>query len=126
VTKRCARCGAEYQDWVRVCADCGIELASREGETEEDPESSASLSIEFTLLSGETVSVRAMLGGPATEEAVKSYAEELFRQLGTDDVRTFAYWWGGEFYVDAVRLREVAAISISTVAPEDDEEDWDE
>ena len=126
MTKRCVSCGTEYEDWVRVCADCGIEIGTRPGQEDEEAEMGRTLSIEFTLLSGETVSVRALLSDPATEDAVKSYADQLIAELGTEHVRTFAYWWGGEFYVDAVRLREVAAVSISTIAPEDDEEDWDE
>ncbi len=125
MTKRCPKCGTEYEDWVRVCADCGVEIGGAQ-EDDEEVELSHTLSIEFTLLSGETVSVRATLENPATEESVKSYAEDLVRQLGTEAVRTFAYWWEGEFYVDAVRLREVAAVSVSTLAPEDDEEEWDE
>lgn len=92
----------------------------------QDEEFTSTLSVEFTLLSGETVSVRDTLEEPATEESVRRYAEELIRQMGTDAVRTFAYWWGGDFYVDAVRLREVAALSVSPAAPEDEEiEDWD-
>ena len=83
MTKRCARCGTEYEDWVRVCADCGVRIGGREGEADEDPETGRTLSIELTLLSGETVSVRALLASPATEEAVRSYAEELIAELGT-------------------------------------------
>lgn len=83
------------------------------------------LSVEFTLLSGETISVRDSLGEPATEEAVRRYAEALIRDMQSDAVRTFVYWWGGDFYVDSVRMREVAALSVSPVA-EEDEEDWDE
>ena len=85
------------------------------------------LSIEFTLLSGETITVRAVLEEPATEDSVRSYADALIRDIGTDKTSTFAYWWEDEFYVDAVRMREVAAISVSTLAPEDDDaEEWEE
>lgn len=86
------------------------------------------LSIEFTLLSGETISVRDSLDEEATEAAVRRYAEKLVRELQSDTVHTFAYWWAGDFYVDAVRMREVAAISVSPVAAEDDEadEDWED
>jgi hypothetical protein len=83
------------------------------------------LSIEFTLLSGETVSVRDELDEPATEQSVRRYADGLIRQIGSDTVRTFAYWWEGEFYVDAVRLKEVAAVSVSTVSDDDDADEWD-
>ena len=85
-----------------------------------------SLSIEFTLLSGETISVRQPLEELPTEESLRAYADDLIRQMGTDVVRTFAYSWEGEFYVDAVRLREVAALSVSTASSEDEEEDWEE
>src|SRR4026208_2391784 len=69
------------------------------------------LSIEFTLLSGETISVRDSIEEPVTEESIRTYADRLIRELGSDTVRTFAYSWEGEFYVDAVRLKEVAAVS---------------
>ena|SRR5581483_3575018 len=86
------------------------------------------LSIEFTLLSGETISVRDSIDGPVTEDAIRAYAQRLISELGTDTVRTFAYSWEGEFYVDAVRLREVAAVSVSTAASDedDDEDEWAE
>ena len=85
------------------------------------------LSIEFTLLSGETVSVRDTLEENATEELVRRYAEGLIREIGSDTVRTFSYWWDGEFYVDAVRMHEVAAVSVSTVSLDDadDDDDWE-
>ncbi len=80
------------------------------------------LSVEFTLLSGETISVRAVLEEPATEDAVQRYADDLFREIGSDTVRKFTYWWEDEFYVDAIRMREIAAVSISTVTSDDDED----
>lgn len=86
---------------------------------------SSGLSIEFTLLSGETISVRDSLDEDVTEAAVRRYADRLVRELQTDTVRTFSYWWAGDFYVDAVRMREVAALSVSPVAEEDDQEDED-
>jgi len=91
-------------------------------------EESREISIEFTLLSGETISVRDELDDEVTEDAVRRYAQNLVDGMGGDTIRTFAYWWEGEFYVDAVRMREVAALSVSTVTEEDDEEDeeWDE
>jgi len=108
-----------------MCADCGVPLTATADtdDDEDDPDEDRGLSIEFTLLSGETISVRAELDGPATEDAVQRYADELFSEIGVDTVRKFTYWWEDEFYVDAVRMREVAAVSISTVAPEDDEEE---
>jgi hypothetical protein len=81
------------------------------------------LSIEFTLLSGETISVRDAIEEPVTEETIRAYAERLIRELGSDTVRTFAYSWEGEFYVDAVRLREVAAVSVSTASADEDEDE---
>lgn len=86
-----------------------------------------SLSVEFTLLSGETISVRETLDEPVTEESVRRYADILVREMQNESIRTFAYWWGGDYYVDAVRMREVAAMSVSPVADEDDEdEDFEE
>jgi hypothetical protein len=85
---------------------------------------SQTLSVEFTLLSGETITVRDALEEAATEETIRQYAQQLIDQLGSDTVRAFAYWWDDEFYVDAVRMREVAALSVSTVTT-DDGDDWD-
>jgi hypothetical protein len=86
---------------------------------------SQTLSVEFTLLSGETITVRDTLEETATEDAIRRYAQQLIDQLGTDVVRSFAYWWDDEFYVDAVRLKEVAALSVSTVTTDEDADDWD-
>lgn len=102
-------------------------MADTPYEDDQNEELGRKLSIEFTLLSGETISVRDTLDGPATEDSVRAYAEDLIRQIGTDTVRTFAYWWEEEFYVDALRMREVAAVSVSTVSPdEEQDEDWEE
>jgi len=90
-----------------------------------DGQLSADLSIEFTLLSGETVSVRDSLDGEVTEVEIRRYADSLVRELQTDTVHTFSYWWSGDFYVDAIKMREVAALSVSPVAEEDDEADAD-
>ncbi len=95
--------------------------------TEEGYDFGPTLSIEFTLRSGETVSVRDSLNEPATELAVRRYAQALIGQIGSDAVRSFVYWWGGDFYVDAVAMQEVAAISVSPAGPDDDEgEDWED
>ena len=124
MTRVCRSCGATYEDWVTMCADCGVPLAgAQSSDADPDDEAESTLSIEFTLLSGETISVRDELDEPVTEDAVRHYADRLIREMGTDVVRTFAYWWEGEFYVDAVRLREVAALSVSMVSPEDEEDD---
>ena len=126
MTRVCRNCGASYQDWVTVCSDCNLPLVAAAGTTDTDTEEDTTddgqtLSIEFTLLSGETISVRAVLDEQATEEAVQRYADGLFQEIGTDTVRKFTYWWEDEFYVDAIRMREVAAVSISTVASDDDD-----
>jgi hypothetical protein len=93
----------------------------------EEYEMGQDLSIEFTLLSGETITVRDTLEETATEDSVRHYAEALIREIGSDTVRTFSYWWDEEFYVDAVRMREVAALSVSTVSlDEEDDDDWEE
>jgi hypothetical protein len=111
-----------------MCPDCGVLLTGASGADEdedEDEDTERTLSIEFTLLSGETISVRDELDEDVTEQAVREYARRLIQEIGTDVVRTFAYWWENEFYVDAVRLREVAAVSVSTVSsPEEDADDW--
>ncbi|OGG48204.1 MAG: hypothetical protein A3F84_21965 [Candidatus Handelsmanbacteria bacterium RIFCSPLOWO2_12_FULL_64_10] len=92
----------------------------------EEHELASNLSVEFTLLSGETISVRDNIPDPVSEGAIRRYAEDLVGQLKSDSVRTFAYWWAGDFYVDAVRLHEVAALSVSPVSDDDDDEDWEE
>ena len=125
MTRLCRRCGAEYQDWVQTCPDCHIELTAPQ-QTNEEEEMGSDLSIEFTLLSGETISVRDHLPDDATEATVQTYAKRLFELIGNDTVQTFAYWWQGEYYVDAVRMREVAAISVSTSSEDDDAEEWEE
>ena len=127
MTRVCRNCGASYEDWVTVCSDCGRPLVDTEATADDDdPAEERTLSIEFTLLSGETISVRADLDEDATEEAVQRYADNLFQEIGSDTIRKFTYWWEDEFYVDAIRMREVAAVSISTLAPEDDEsEDYE-
>ena len=56
---------------------------------------------------------------------MQRYADDLFQEIGVDTVRKFTYWWEDEFYVDAIRMREVAAVSISTLAPEDDQDSDD-
>jgi hypothetical protein len=99
-----------------------MELMDDDAATDADEEEDQTLSVEFTLLSGETISVRAVLDEPTTEDAVQRYADDLFREIGSDTVRKFTYWWEDEYYVDAIRMREVAAVSISTVAAGDDDE----
>ncbi len=100
-------------------------MSAFESDNHDAEDLSQTLSVEFTLLSGETITVRDALEEPATEDAIRRYAQLLIDQLGSDTVRAFAYWWDDEFYVDAVRLKEVAAVSVSTVTTEEDGEDWD-
>ena len=126
MTRICPRCRAEYQDWVQTCPDCHIPLGTSQPVKSEEDEMGPDLSIEFTLLSGETVSVRDQLPETATEATVQAYAKRLIALIGNDSVQTFTYWWQGEYYVDAVRMREVAAISVSTSSEDDDSEEWEE
>lgn len=125
MTRVCQRCGSEFQDWVQVCPDCRTPLVAS-NDADPEAELDTGLSIEFTLLSGETISVRDELPAAATEESVQAYAKRLIDEIGHDTVRTFSYWWQGEFYVDAIRMREVAAISVSTVSEDEDSEEWEE
>ncbi|MSQ24076.1 MAG: hypothetical protein EXR58_05940 [Chloroflexi bacterium] len=90
-------------------------------------EVASNISVEFTLLSGETISVRDNVAEPLTENVIRQYAEALVQDMQAEAVRTFSYWWAGDFYFDAVRLREVAALSVSPVGAEDEDgEDWEE
>ena len=92
----------------------------------EDDEEERLISVEFTMLSGETVTVRVVLDDVASETNVRRFASDLIQDMGKETVRTFAYWWEGEFYVDAVRMHEVAAVSVSTVSVDDEDEDWEQ
>lgn len=105
-----------------------VEVTMADLRPEEDDLSLGDIvTVEFTMLSGETVSVREMFDKELTEESVRAYADELIRLIGAETVRTFSYWWEGDFYVDAVKMREVAALSVSTVTEDDeDAEDWDD
>lgn len=85
------------------------------------------VSIEFTLRSGESIEVRDRLPGPADENSIRRYGEQLAADLGTDKVRTFAYWYDDEFFLDAVLMEEVAAFSVSAANDEyDEDEDLDD
>jgi len=81
------------------------------------------LSITFTLRSGEAVEVRDALDGPADEAAIRRYGEALAADLGSDNVRKFAYKYDEDFYMDAVLMDEVAAFSISADWGDEDEDE---
>jgi hypothetical protein len=117
------------ESWAPRCPGCGT-LTLRpiaggaEDATDGEEELPQALNITFTLRSGEAIEVRDFLNGPATEQAIRTYGESLAGELGSDKVRTFAYWYDDDFYMDAVLMDEVAAFSIS--ADWGDEEDEDE
>jgi hypothetical protein len=82
-----------------------------------------SITITFTLRSGEAIEVRDFLDGPANEAAIRAYGETLATELGSDKVRTFAYWYDEDFYMDAVLMDEVAAFSVAADWGEDEDEE---
>ena len=124
----CPRCQTVDEGWATRCPGCGA-LAVRpmaggaQDDTNGEEELPQALNITFTLRSGEAIEVRDFLNGPATEQAIRSYGETLASDLGSDKVRTFAYWYDDDFYMDAVLMDEVAAFSISADWGEEDEED---
>ncbi|MBX5490428.1 MAG: hypothetical protein IRZ14_04660 [Chloroflexi bacterium] len=89
----------------------------------DDEELPQSVTITFTLRSGEAVEVRDFLDGPATEQAIREYGAALAKEIGKDTVRTFAYWYDDDFYMDAVLMDEVAAFSVSADWGEEEEEE---
>jgi len=126
---RCPHCQTRDESWATRCPGCGA-FAWRPiaggadngaGDEEQLPQV---VNVTFTLRSGEAVEVRDFLDGPATEQAIRTYGEALSTDLGKDKVRTFAYWYDDDFYMDAVLMDEVAAFSVS--ADWDEEEDEDE
>ena len=125
----CSRCQAftARDEW--RCSACGASvlrpIAGGAGDDmSDDEELPQNVSITFTLRSGEAIEVREFLDGPANEEAIRRYGEALAADLGSDKVRTFAYWYDDDFYLDAVLMDEVAAFSISADwGDEEDEED---
>jgi hypothetical protein len=124
----CPRCQMVEESWATRCPGCGA-LALRpiaggaEEATNGEEELPQALNITFTLRSGEAIEVRDFLNGPATEQAIRTYGESLAGDLGSDKVRTFAYWYDDDFYMDAVLMDEVAAFSISADWGDEDEED---
>ena len=125
---RCPHCQTRDESWATRCPGCGA-FAWRPiaggaddsaGEEEQLPQV---VNVTFTLRSGEAVEVRDFLDGPATEQAIRTYGEALAADLGKDKVRTFAYWYDDDFYMDAVLMDEVAAFSVSADWDEEDDED---
>jgi hypothetical protein len=127
--RHCPHCQTRDESWATRCHGCGA-LALRpiaggaDGDTGEEEQLPQVVNITFTLRSGEAVEVRDFLDGPATEQAIRAYGEALATDLGSDKVRTFAYWYDEDFYMDAVLMDEVAAFSVS--ADWDEEEDEEE
>ena len=124
----CPRCQTCDARWATRCPGCGA-LALRpiaggaQDDTGGEEDLPQSVNITFTLRSGEAIEVRDFLGGPATEQAIRAYGEGLAADLGSDKVRTFAYWYDDDFYMDAVLMDEVAAFSFSADWGDDDEDD---
>lgn len=114
-TWQCPACGALVLRPIAGGADNDV------GDEEELPQT---VSITFTLRSGEAVEVRDFLDSPATEQAIRDYGKRLAEEIGQETVHTFAYWYDDDFYLDAVLMDEVAAFSISADwGDEEDEED---
>ena len=123
----CPRCETWDPSWNARCPSCGgFALRPMAGGAEDntgEDELPQSISITFTLRSGEAVEVREFLDGPATEQAIRAFGELLAADLGNDKVRTFGYWYDEDFYMDAVLMDEVAAFSITADWGEEEEDD---
>ena len=125
----CPCCQTVDERWATRCPACGaLALRPMAGGAEDDlggdEEIPQTVNITFTLRSGEAIEVREFLDGPANEQAIRAYGESLAADLGSDKVRTFAYWYDEDFYMDAVLMDEVAAFSVTTDwGEEEDEED---
>jgi hypothetical protein len=124
----CPRCQMAQENWSPRCPGCGAlvlrPIAGGAGEDANgEEELPQAVNITFTLRSGEAIEVRDFLNGPATEAAIRSYGENLASELGSEKVRTFAYWYDDDFYMDAVLMDEVAAFSVSADWGDDDEDE---
>ena len=123
----CPRCHTRNDGWATRCPGCGrLDLRPVAGgadEIEREEELPRSITITFTLRSGEAIEVRDFLDGPANEAAIRAYGEALATELGGDKVRTFAYWYDEDFYMDAVLMDEVAAFSVSADWGEEEDEE---
>jgi hypothetical protein len=124
----CPRCHTHTgrEDW--RCPRCGAMIlrpvaGGANDDMADDEELPQSVTITFTLRSGEAVEVRDFLDGPATEQAIREYGAALAKEIGKDTVRTFAYWYDDDFYMDAVLMDEVAAFSISADWGDEEEEE---
>jgi hypothetical protein len=116
------------ESWTTRCPGCGaLALRPMAGGANDDlngdEELPQAVNITFTLRSGEAIEVRDFLNGPATEAAIRAYGEGLASELGSDKVRTFAYWYDDDFYMDAVLMDEVAAFSVSADWGDEDDDD---
>jgi hypothetical protein len=125
----CPRCQMAQESWTTRCPGCGALVlrpmagGATNGDLDGEEELPQAVNITFTLRSGEAIEVRDFLNGPATEAAIRAYGEALAGDLGSDKVRTFAYWYDDDFYMDAVLMDEVAAFSVSADWGEDDEDE---
>ena len=126
--RHCPHCQVHDESWATRCRGCGAwalrPIAGGADDEDDEEQLPQVVNITFTLRSGEAVEVRDFLDGPATEQAIRAYGEALAGELGSDKVRTFAYWYDDDFYMDAVLMDEVAAFSVS--ADWDEEEDEEE
>jgi hypothetical protein len=125
---RCPHCQTRDESWATRCPGCGAFAwrpiaGGADDNTGEEEQLPQVVNVTFTLRSGEAVEVRDFLDGPATEQAIRTYGEALSADLGKDKVRTFAYWYDDDFYMDAVLMDEVAAFSVSADWDEEDDED---
>ncbi len=117
----CPTCRQQYEPWTVHCIRCGTLLVDKPARNGEATEVDNVVSVELTLRSGESIEVRETMPGPADEHAIRTFAEQLAADLGKDKVRIFSYWWGGQFFTDAVRMDEVVAFSVSAATEEEEE-----
>src|SRR5262249_43319051 len=125
--RRCPRCQVLDESRATRCPGCGAlalrPIAGGADGVDGEEELPHSVSITFTLRSGEALEGRDFLDGPATGQLLRAYGETLSADRGGDKGRTFAYWCDADFFVDAVLMDEVAAFSVSAAGGEDEEEE---
>jgi hypothetical protein len=124
---RCPHCQTRDATLATRCPGCGAfawrPIAGGADDLGDEEQLPQVVNVTFTLRSGEAVEVRDFLDGPATEQAIRTYGEALAADLGSSKVRTFAYWYDDDFYMDAVLMDEVAAFSVSADWDDEDEDD---
>ena len=124
---RCPHCQTRIEHGITRCPGCGAfawrPIRGGADDDLSDEQLPQVVNVTFTLRSGEAVEVRDFLDTPATEQAIRTYGQALAADLGTSKVRTFAYWYDDDFYMDAVLMDEVAAFSVSADWDEEDEEE---